>query len=139
MAECCNGKAERISIENVPSFVDRLDAPLEVAGLGPLRVDIAYGGDSFVIVDSAALSFAVQPDEARDLAEAGIRVIAAANEQLGFSHPEGGGWDHISFCQFAGPLTREGTNFRVRTHASSALARSTARRPGPAATPAWRF
>jgi proline racemase len=80
--------------------------------LGPLRVDIAYGGDSFVIVDSAALGFAVQPDEARDLAEAGIGVIAAANEQLGFSHPEGGGWDHISFCQFAGPLTREGNELQ---------------------------
>jgi trans-L-3-hydroxyproline dehydratase len=80
--------------------------------LVPLRVDIAYGGDSFVIVDSAALGFAVQPDEARDLAEAGIRIIAAANEQLGFSHPEGGGWDHISFCQFAGPLTREGNELQ---------------------------
>ena len=51
-AECRNGKAERVSIENVPSFVDRLDAPLEVKGLGALKVDIAYGGDSFVIVDA---------------------------------------------------------------------------------------
>ena len=88
VAECRNGKAERISVENVPSFVDRLDAPLEVAGLGALTVDIAYGGDSFVIVDAAALGFAVQPDEARDLAETGMRITAAANEQLGFSHPE---------------------------------------------------
>ncbi len=37
-----------------------------------------------------------------------MRITAAANEQLGFSHPETTGWDHISFCQFAGPLTREG-------------------------------
>jgi proline racemase len=107
-AECRNGKAERVSIQNVPSFADQLDAPLEVKGLGSLKVDIAYGGDSFVIIDAAALGFAVQPDEARDLAEMGVRLIAAANEQLGFSHPEAGGWDHISFCQFAGPLTREG-------------------------------
>ena len=108
-AECRNGKAERVSIENVPSFADRLDAPLELKGLGALKVDIAYGGDSFVIVDAAALGFAIAPDEARDLAETGIRIIAAANVQLGFSHPEAaGGWDHISFCQFAGPLTRAG-------------------------------
>jgi proline racemase len=107
-AECRNGKAERVSIQNVPSFADQLDAPLEVKGLGSLKVDIAYGGDSFVIIDAAALGFAVQPDEARDLSELGVRIIAAANEQLGFSHPEAGGWDHISFCQFAGPLTREG-------------------------------
>jgi trans-L-3-hydroxyproline dehydratase len=108
IADCRDGKAERISVESVPSFVDRLDAPLEVAGLGALTVDIAYGGDSFVIVDAAALGFAVQPDEARDLAETGMRITAAANEQLGFSHPETTGWDHISFCQFAGPLRREG-------------------------------
>jgi trans-L-3-hydroxyproline dehydratase len=107
-AECRNGKAERISIENLPSFADRLDAPLEVAGLGALEVDIAYGGDSFVIVDAPAVGFAIRPDEARDLAETGVRIIAAANEQLGFTHPQATGWDHISFCQFAGPLTREG-------------------------------
>jgi proline racemase len=108
VAECRNGKAERISVENVPSFVDRLDAPLEVAGHGTLKVDIAYGGDSFVIVDAAALGFAVRPDEARGLAELGMAITAAANEQLGFAHPENAGWDHISFCQFAGPLAREG-------------------------------
>jgi proline racemase len=108
-AECRNGKAERISVENVPSFADRLDAPLEVDGLGTLSVDIAYGGDSFVIVDAAALGFAIAPDEARDLAEMGMRITAAANDELGFSHPENAAWDHISFCQFAGPLARVGS------------------------------
>jgi proline racemase len=61
---------------------------------------------------SAALGFAVRPDEGRDLAEMGAHVIAAANEQLGLSDREGGGWDHISFCQFAGPLTREGNELQ---------------------------
>ena len=51
VAECRNGKAERISVTNVPSFADKLDARLEVAGLGTLTVDTAYGGDSFVIVE----------------------------------------------------------------------------------------
>src|ERR1700757_5131888 len=32
VAQCRDGKAERISVENVASFVDRIDAPLEVAG-----------------------------------------------------------------------------------------------------------
>jgi proline racemase len=107
-ADCRDGKAERVSIENVPSFADRLDAPLEVEGLGTLTVDTAYGGDSFVIVDAAALGFVIAPDEARDLGETGMRITAAANEQLAFSHPETADWNHISFCQFAGPLTRKG-------------------------------
>jgi proline racemase len=106
-ATCRSGKAERISVRNVPSFADKLDAVLEVPGLGALTVDTAYGGDSFVIVDAAALGFALKPDEARDLAEPGMWIVEAANEQLGFTHPTNPGWDHISFCQFAGPLTEE--------------------------------
>src|SRR5271163_4526669 len=88
VADCRDGKAERIAVDNVPSFADRLDAPLEVQGLGTLTVDIAYGGDSFVIVDARALGFTIAPDEARELAELGVRITAAANEQLGFTHPE---------------------------------------------------
>ena len=67
-ASCRGGKAERIEVRNVPAFADRLDAALEVPGMGTLRVDTAYGGDSFVIVDAEALGFSLKPDEARDLA-----------------------------------------------------------------------
>ncbi len=104
VAACRNGKAERITVTNVPSFADRLDARLEVEGLGTLTVDTAYGGDSFVIADARALGFSVTSDEARELAETGIRITRAANEQLGFSHPENAEWDHISFCQLALPV-----------------------------------
>ncbi|MGE3307719.1 MAG: proline racemase family protein [Rhizobiaceae bacterium] len=106
-AECRNGKAERITVRNVASFADRLDAKLEVPGLGTLTVDTAYGGDSFVIVDARQLGFAVVPGEARAIAETGVRITRAANEQLGFVHPENPQWDHISFCQIAAPVERE--------------------------------
>ncbi|MBQ0824500.1 proline racemase family protein [Microvirga sp. HBU67558] len=107
VAECRNGKAERITVTNVPSFAARLDATLEVPGLGTMTVDTAYGGDSFVVVEAQTLGFRLVADEARALAEIGIRITNAANEQLGFSHPEDTGWNHISFCAFAGPLYRE--------------------------------
>jgi trans-L-3-hydroxyproline dehydratase len=103
-ARCRDGRVERVEITNVPSFADRLGAALEVPGLGTLTVDTAYGGDSFVIVDAAALGFRVEPDEAREIAEAGMRITRAADEQLGFSHPENPDWDHFSFCQFAAPI-----------------------------------
>ena len=106
-AACRNGKAERITVTNVASFVARLDAVLEVEGLGTLTVDTAYGGDSFVIVDARALGFAIRPDEARELAETGIRITNAANAQLGFHHPDNPDWRHISFCQMAAPVAME--------------------------------
>ena len=103
-AECKNGKAERIHVQNVPSFAADLDQSLEVEGIGTLTVDTAYGGDSFVVVDAAALGFALTADEAHDIAKLGVRITNAANDQLGFSHPENLDWRHISFFLFAGPL-----------------------------------
>lgn len=102
-AECRDGKAERISVRNVASFADRLDARIEVEGLGTITVDTAYGGDSFVLVDAASIGLKLRPDQARDIARMGVRITAAANEQLGFSHPENP-WGHISFCQITDPV-----------------------------------
>ncbi len=107
VARCENGKVVRVTVRNVPSFVDKSGATLEVSGIGTLLVDTAYGGDSFVIVDAESLGFKVSADEARDIVETGIKITDAANEQLGFCHPENPEWNHISFCQFTAPLTTE--------------------------------
>lgn len=112
-AECRDGKAERVTITNVPSFVGELDRYLDVDGYGSLRVDTAFGGDSFVMVDAADIGFAIEPSEAADLASVGNAITRAANEQLSFSHPEKD-WSHFSFCQIAGPLSRDESGFAMR-------------------------
>ena len=112
-AECKNGKAERIFVQNHPSFAERLDAKLEVEGLGTLTIDTAYGGDSFVFVDAQAVGFALTPDEAHDIARLGVKISSAATEQLGFTHPTNPDWTHFSFCLFAGPVTRQGNALRA--------------------------
>ncbi|WP_170516351.1 trans-3-hydroxy-L-proline dehydratase [Ruegeria atlantica] len=103
-AECRDGKAQRIHVQNLPSFADKIAVPLEVSGVGTLTVDTAYGGDSFVVVDAAALGIEIVENEARDIARMGVAITNAANEQLGFAHPENPDWNHISFCAFCGPL-----------------------------------
>jgi proline racemase len=112
-AECRNGKAERIFVQNLPSFVERLGATLEVEGSGTLTVDTAYGGDSFVIVDAAAMGFRLSPDEAHDIACLGVRITNAANAALGFHHPENPDWRHFSFCLFASPVERTAEGLRT--------------------------
>lgn len=104
-AECKNGKAERIFVQNVPSFADKIAVALEVPNLGTINVDTAYGGDSFVVVDAAALGFEIVESEAKEIAQLGVKITKAANEQLGFTHPENPDWDHISFCALCGPLS----------------------------------
>ncbi len=114
-ADCKNGKATSITVENVASFSDKLDAPLKIEGLGEIRVDTGFGGDSFVVVDAAALGFEIRPDEAGDLARMGVRITNAANQALGFQHPVLPGWDHISFCLFAGPLSQSDSGLTARS------------------------
>ena len=106
-AQCHNGKAERITVRNVASFADQLNANLEVDGFGTLKVDTAYGGDTFVLVDAANCGFELRPHEARDICEAGVRITSAANEQLGFHHPGNPEISKISFCQFTRPIIME--------------------------------
>ena len=106
-AYCQDGKAQSIEVHNVASFADQLGVSLEVEGIGTLTVDTAYGGDSFVIVDAASLGFEIKPEEAGELATLGVRITAAANQQLGFNHPGNPDWAHISFCQFALPMLVE--------------------------------
>lgn len=116
-AACKDGKAERIRVQNIPSFACALDVKLEVEGIGTLTVDTAFGGDSFVVVDAAELGFALEPDEARTLAETGVRITNAANAQLGFDHPDNPDWRHISFCLFSGPIGATDGGFSGRQSA----------------------
>ena len=113
-AECSDGKANRIYVENLPSFANDLDLTLEIEGYGALKVDTAFGGDSFVVVDADKLGFKLSPDEAKDLAKLGEKITKAANEQLNFHHPTYPDWSHFSFCHFCSPLLKDnnGMNFR---------------------------
>ncbi|KPB00500.1 trans-3-hydroxy-L-proline dehydratase [Ahrensia marina] len=105
-AECRDGKAERIFVQNLPSFAGPLDQKLEVEGLPTLTVDTAFGGDSFVIVDAAAMGLNLKEDEAHDIARLGVKITNAANEALKFEHPTMPDWRHFSFCLFAGQVER---------------------------------
>jgi trans-L-3-hydroxyproline dehydratase len=102
-ARCDDGKCESVELTNVPSFADRLDAPLEVARLGTLRVDVAFGGMWYAIADARALGFALEPSEARELCEAGEQIRVAAREQLPCVHPENPEIAGVTIVQLAEP------------------------------------
>jgi proline racemase len=108
VADCRDGRCRSVEFENVPSFVDRLDAMVEVAGLGTVAVDVAYGGMFYAIVDATKLGFAVEPSEARELAAAGERIRLAAREQLEVVHPENAGIRGVSIVQLNRPFQGAG-------------------------------
>ncbi len=107
-ATCRNGKCVSVEFSNVPSLVDRLDAPLEVEGIGTVSVDVAYGGMWFASVDATRLGFAIEPSEARELAVAGEKIRLAARTQLHVVHPENPRIHGVSIVQFHRPFAGTG-------------------------------
>jgi proline racemase len=102
-AVCRDGRCESVELTNVACFADRLDAPLEVDGLGTIAVDIAFGGMWYAIADAAALGFALEPGEARELSRVGELIRVAAREQLPCVHPENPEIAGVSIVQIAEP------------------------------------
>ncbi len=87
-AQCKNGKCERVSLEMTPSFVERLDHVAEVPGLGSVKVDIAYGGCFYALIDGAQFGLAIEPSNARKLVDIGLRTHQVLNRTTDIVHPE---------------------------------------------------
>jgi proline racemase len=109
-AECRDGKCVNVTFDNVPGFVFTLDGKVDVPGLGTIKVDVAYGGMIYCLVDAQSLGFKLDLAEAAQLVEVGERIKKAAAEQIPAVHPENPEIHTINQTLFAGPLveTAEG-------------------------------
>jgi proline racemase len=103
VARCRDGRCETVELTNVPCFADRTDAVLEVEELGTITVDVSFGGMWYAIADAAALGFALEPAEARELSRVGELIRVAAREQLVCAHPDNGEIAGVSIVQIAEP------------------------------------
>jgi proline racemase len=112
--QCRDGKVLQVKFTNVPSFVQHLDAPVEVAGLGTVRIDVAYGGMHYGLIDAAAVGFRITPDEARDICVVGEKIKRAAREQLRVVHPENPEIRDVTIMEFRGPVRRKGRGLTAR-------------------------
>ncbi|HEV2386548.1 MAG TPA: proline racemase family protein [Candidatus Acidoferrales bacterium] len=111
-AEVAAGRVTKVTFRNVPAFAVHLDAPVEVKGLGTVKVDVAWGGMFYAIADGESLGLRLVPEEARDIVRVGEMIKTAANEQLPASHPENPGIRGISIAQLTGPASRPGVSGR---------------------------
>ena len=82
-AQCSNGKANRITLRNVPPLPTACRCPLEIEGHGTILVDTAFGGDSFVLAEAKAFGFQMLPDEARDIAVNGSKNCRRCQQAIG--------------------------------------------------------
>ncbi len=104
-AEVAGGKVKNVTFENVPAFAVHLDRTIEVPNVGPVTVDVAYGGMFYVIVEAAALGLTVAPERGGEIVRLGEMVKAAAREQLPVAHPENPEIAGVTIAVISGPPT----------------------------------
>lgn len=105
-ATCANGKVTQVTFRNVPAFAVHLDRVVEVPGIGPVTVDVAYGGMFYVIADAAQVGLRLTPDEGKDIVRLGEMIKTATREQLPVVHPENPGIAGVTIAQLSAPPSR---------------------------------
>jgi proline racemase len=86
-----DGRARSVTIENVASFADQLDASVDVPGYGSVPVDIAFGGNFYAIVSLDKLGIEFAPTDRfvrQQMLDAGLAIMEAVTDQLAPVHPE---------------------------------------------------
>lgn len=107
-AEVRDGQVLSVTFRNVPAFAAYLDAQVDVPGLGPVIVDVAWGGMFYVIADADSLGVALRPDNARQIAQTGEMIKLAARQQLEVSHPDRPDVRGITIAQLSGRAAAPG-------------------------------
>jgi proline racemase len=110
-AKCREGECISVTLDNVPSFVELLDAPVETPRWGRIKADVAFGGVFYAIVDASEVGLGIAPENARLLAESGTELKRLLAEQVEVRHPTLRGVDQIAYVMFRN-IEREGV---VRT------------------------
>lgn len=83
-----NDKVQEVSFINVPSFLLKKNVSVLVDKVGSVKMDIAFGGSFFAIADVTQFNFDLDIEVQDKIAEIGMAIRKAANEQLEIQHPE---------------------------------------------------
>jgi 4-hydroxyproline epimerase len=79
---------ESVRLTIVPSFLHSRDLSVEVAGLGEITFDVAYGGNFYAIVGPQAHFPDLEALTPSDIQRLSPILRAQANQKYEFSHPE---------------------------------------------------
>ncbi|WP_108250057.1 proline racemase family protein [Planctomonas deserti] len=108
-----DGHAESVTLENVPSYVVRLDDVVDVPGYGPVPYSLAFGGNFYAMVDLDAVGLPFDRSRQQEILTAGLAIMTAINETAPPKHPEIEGLDHVHHVEFIAP----GSDARLSRHA----------------------
>lgn len=110
--EVVDGRATKVTFDNVPAFVHGLDLPLDVPGYGTVPVDIVFGGQFYVQTRAENLGVVLDPGNAKEIIRAASVLRKAADEAFDVQHPLIPEIDSIGLPMLHSPARTEGTGGR---------------------------
>ncbi|RZF23925.1 proline racemase [Paraburkholderia sp. UYCP14C] len=99
-ATCKDGRCIGVSLDMVPSFVEYLDLLVETEAFGTISVDVAFGGVYYALVDVEQVGLTIAPQNARQLADLGVKLRAIINEQVKLQHPVHAQINQLAYVMF---------------------------------------
>jgi len=112
-----DGAAKNVTIQVVPSFVYKSGLQVEVPELGPVRLDIAFGGNFYAVVNAAALNLELAPRSARQIVLYGQLIRDAILEQVEVVHPLNPSINRCTHVRFVEPSP----NLQAGVHTRNAV------------------
>ena len=101
-----------VKITNVPSFLYAEGVQVESDELGPLKVDVAYGGNFYAIVEPQENFRDMADFTAADLMRMSPKLRQRLNETGSYVHPENPAIKGLSHIQWTGKPTLNSSNGR---------------------------
>lgn len=98
-----NGRAEHVTIRNVPAYSHALDATVKVDGLGEVTYDLAYGGNFYAILPLEQLGIPFDRSDKDRILQAGLDIMDAINATDRPVHPLDPSINGCKHVQFTAP------------------------------------
>lgn len=112
-ATCQDGRCTSVSLDMVPAFVEQLDVEIDAEEFGKIKVDLSFGGVYYALVDVEQLGLAIAPENARKLADLGVRLRALIDSQVKVQHPLYASINKIAYVMFRNRV--DGTTYQTCT------------------------
>ncbi len=97
------GKAGAVSFDSVPAFLLARDESVELAGIGRVRFDIAYGGAFYALADCRRFGLEFGRDRVRDFVDAASALTDTLKAGFPLAHP-----DHDDLAFLYGTILTDG-------------------------------
>lgn len=83
-----DGRAQSVTLQNVPSFVYSTDQEIHTDHHGTVRADIVFGGNVFALINADEQGIPMTLESLRPLTNLAMDVLAHVNDDASFRHPE---------------------------------------------------